>query len=384
MASSDDKVSNHIPDDVAFFILSKLSLKALKRFTCVRKSWVHLFENPNFISMFCNNFILKDHSFYDDTCLLLKQTVPGHYYHCALYLLSGENFENKVILNWPPPFQADDIDMDILGSGINGTLCLHRYHRTIVLWNPTIGEFKVIPPSPIDSQLHDPTSVTLHGFGYDSVRDDYKVIRHAEFHQRNAFAGSLIVVPLERRQVWEMYSLRSESWRKLNVDMLPCNRRNAGAEVYMDGVCHWWGYAYDGPCLVSFNLSSEVILTTPIPLDMDESFEWMERHLAVLNMSIAIISHHANKNYFHISVLGELGVKESWIKLFVVGPLPCVHRPVGVGKKGDIFFIKEDSEVICLNLSNGMIKEIGVKEDLFRCQIVIYKPNFLPIGRLNN
>jgi len=104
----------------------------------------------------------------------------------------------------------------------------------------------------------------------------------------------------------------------------------------------------------------------------------------VLNMSIAIISNHANKNYFHISVLGELSVKESWIKLFVVGPLPCVQRPIGVGKKGDIFFIKEDSEVIFLNLSNGMIEEIGVKEELFRCQIVIYKPNFLPIGRLNN
>jgi molecular chaperone HtpG len=194
MASSDDKVSNHITDDVALIILSKLSLKALMRFTCVRKTWVHLFENPNFISMFCNNFILKDHSFDDDTCLLLKQTVPGHYYHCAVYLLSGESFENKEILNWPPPFQADDIDMDILGSGINGTLCLHQYHTKIVLWNPTIGEFKIIPPSPIDSQLHDTTSVTLHGFGYDSVGDDYKVIRHAEFHQNNNFAGSLIVV----------------------------------------------------------------------------------------------------------------------------------------------------------------------------------------------
>jgi len=54
MASSDDKVSNHITDDVAFIILSKLSLKALKRFTCVRKSWVHLIEDPNFICMFCD------------------------------------------------------------------------------------------------------------------------------------------------------------------------------------------------------------------------------------------------------------------------------------------------------------------------------------------
>lgn len=35
-------------------------------------------------------------------------------------------FENKVKLNWPPPFQADDIRISILGSGINLTLCLYQ------------------------------------------------------------------------------------------------------------------------------------------------------------------------------------------------------------------------------------------------------------------
>lgn len=38
MASLDDKVGNHINDDVAFSILSKLSRKSLKRFTCALKS----------------------------------------------------------------------------------------------------------------------------------------------------------------------------------------------------------------------------------------------------------------------------------------------------------------------------------------------------------
>lgn len=386
MASLDNKVSDNIPDDVAFSILSKLSLKSLKRFTCVRKSWAHLFENPHFMSMFCNNFISKYHSFYDDTCLLLKQTVPGHANHCSLYLLSGERFENKVKLDWPSPFQEDDTSIGILGSGINGTLCLYQDDTTVVLWNPTTEEFKVIPPSPIDSLPYFTTLVTLHGFGYDFVRDDYKVIRRAELLPHNAFDGDLLIVPMRDRHIWEMYSLRSDSWRKLNVDMPPCDTSDAGVEVYLNGVCHWWGETLDGPYLVSFNLHNEVFLTTPLPQDMYDSLdsEWVERHLVVLNMSIAIISNHAKKNSFHVSILGELGVKDSWTKLFVVGPLPHVEHPIGVGKKGDMFFRKKNDELVYLNLSTGMIGEIAVKGESSRCQIVIYKQNLLPIGGINH
>ncbi|KAL6552946.1 hypothetical protein OROGR_006788 [Orobanche gracilis] len=39
VAVTNDKVSNYIPEEIFFSILSKLSLKSLKRFECVQKSW---------------------------------------------------------------------------------------------------------------------------------------------------------------------------------------------------------------------------------------------------------------------------------------------------------------------------------------------------------
>lgn len=48
---TNEKVRNHIHDDIAFSILSKLPLKSLKRFEYVRKSWSQLLENPQFMSM---------------------------------------------------------------------------------------------------------------------------------------------------------------------------------------------------------------------------------------------------------------------------------------------------------------------------------------------
>ncbi|KEH31293.1 hypothetical protein MTR_4g094400 [Medicago truncatula] len=108
----------------------------------------------------------------------------------------------------------------------------------------------------------------------------------------------------------------------------------APTQVYLDGVCHWLCKedeedSPDGPCLVSFYLSNDVffemivlmsvsLVVTIIPSDLDDCFDvkalWI--NLAVLYESIALFSYHEETTTFHVSVLGELGMKESWTKLF--------------------------------------------------------------------
>lgn len=85
---------------------------------------------------------------------------------------------------------------------------------------------------------------------------------------------------------------------------------------------------------------------------------------------------------FNIRILGELGLKESWAKIFTVQLLPCIGRPIGAGKKGDIFFRKDDDELVRFDLSTQMIKDLGVKGYEFWCQIAIYKDSLLPMGGL--
>jgi hypothetical protein len=55
--SQSSEESKYIPDEVAFSILSKLSIKSLKRFGCVSKSWSILFENTHFMTMYSKHFI---------------------------------------------------------------------------------------------------------------------------------------------------------------------------------------------------------------------------------------------------------------------------------------------------------------------------------------
>jgi molecular chaperone HtpG len=401
------KVRNnlHVHDDLALFILSKLPLKSLKRFGCVRKSWSLLFQNPHFMNMLRTHFSSRNSSDHGggDTFLFLQEPelpVTHEYrYHDAFYLLPNERFEDRIKLDLPPPFQEDDSNIYVLCSvSVNGIFCLGQDRRRgivnsfrAVLWNPATTESVAIPPSPDEfvPPYRDPF-IHFHGFGYDHVRDDYKVIRYMSFFDVTDEDED---VPWEDRSydpLLEIYSLRSNSWRTFEIekcDMPDCvyDEPRTSSGVYMNGACHWWGnndfYSSTG-CLVSFDLSNEVLSTTPMPSDNDESCEFVviQRHLVVLNESIALISNCNNTTTFHISILGELGVKESWIKLFIIGPMPPIECPIGVGKKGSICFKRKDDELVWIDLSTQIIEEIGVKGELFGYQMGIYKENLLPIG----
>ncbi|CAI8583389.1 unnamed protein product [Vicia faba] len=398
--TSEKKVSsNCINDDLSVNILSKLPLKSLKRFGCVCKSWAPLFENPHFMSTFRSDFISNHQSLYNDTSLLLQ--VTGREFH----ILSDDNeLENTV--NLPNPFQQEDLFFNILGSGsITGILCLHRYEGgPIVFWNPSVQEFKVIPPSPGESVPRYQLFLTvINGFGYDHVRDDYKLIKHLYYtspSSRDYEDLGLHDVPwrevLDCESLWEIYSLRTNSWKKLDMDVyfegisynFSAHSSLCGQLLFLDGKCHWWHYVHLSDAelaLESFDLISEVLCTTLVPLDIH--FVAGAPHLVELSGFIALISWiYSSTPTFDISILGEIGVKESWIKLFIVGPLSCIHKLVGSGKNADIFFIQEDGEIVCLNLSTQIIEELDVKGDHYRQvgQVLMYKENFLSIERINH
>jgi hypothetical protein len=99
-----------------------------------------------------------------------------------------------------------------------------------------------------------------------------------------------------------------------------------------------------------------------------------------LNGSVAFISSYENKSTsVHISILGELGLKESWTKLFVVGPLDCVYCPIGGGNKGDIFFMSNDGELVRFDLNTEMIENYCI-QGVFGITIILHKDVLLPAG----
>lgn len=412
-ATTDKKkvsTSSHIPDDLTFSILSKLPIKSLTRFTCVQKSWSLLFQNPIFMNMFRANFLLSKHDEDDEnTCVLLKQMESRRPYHTSLYTLSGEKFENRVRLDLPTPLHENDSFIHIMCSaGINGVLCLSQERRsdhvTIVLWNPATEEFKLVPHShqPYENIEFNPRPFA---FGYDPVTNDYKVIRIAQYPI--FFEDNWIYLPDKDSLFWrkdnplweedmlyddhfwegyalhvyepflEIYSLRSNSWRKLNMDLSVfwhgCCMMN------LKELCHW----QVNDQMASFDFSNEIFFETTLPsFDLKDN---AKTDLAVLHGSVACIYNAVKTGYLHIWILGELGVKESWTKLFVLGPVPCIGHPIGVRIKSVMFYLKEDEKIAWIDLSTQRIEEIGVKaESPAWLQIVTYKENLLSFVGMNN
>ncbi|KAK2399405.1 hypothetical protein QL285_049222 [Trifolium repens] len=156
---------------------------------------------------------------------------------------------------------------------------------------------------------------------------------------------------------WEIYSLTNNSWRKINDNVAHSDR--CCEEVYMDGVSHWWWDKSETKIyLVSFDFIKESFITTPISSYGSDPFDFnstRRRLLTILNGSIAfIVNYKEIEATFHISILGELGIKESWIKLFIVGPLPCLEYPIGGGKKGNILIRKKDNKLAWFDLSTRL------------------------------
>ncbi|KAK2384698.1 F-box/kelch-repeat protein [Trifolium repens] len=356
--------NNYLPEGIVFSILSKLPLKSLKRFSCVSESWAHLFENPIFFTMFHNNLVSKSHSLYndddDDVHFVLNQYVDS--FRWDFYLLYGEMFENKHKLDLPSSFHIQVIR--ILGSAMNGVFCIYDCdrHTKAALWNPATSDVNVIPPGSAEYRGDFTTEIVLHGFGYDYVSDDYKVIQHVSYI---TFTENSDVI---RGLFWEIYSLKSNSWKKCNFDM-PVRDWITGSDVYVNGVCHWWGKVDEESSLVSFNLCNEEWLTTDSPI---ENVHDGDVDLVVLYGHVAMISNR-KKTCFQRSILGEFGVKESWTRLFDIESLSCIDQPIGTSMKGNIFFRKKDGELAYIDLTTGFIQEIGIKGGKSWCQMVMYK-----------
>ncbi|XP_058774582.1 F-box/kelch-repeat protein At3g06240-like [Vicia villosa] len=391
---NDSEVSRkYIHDDLAFYVLSKLPIKSLKRFGCVRKSWSALFENSHFMALFRNHFL--SHNNCDDDYqpfLLIYLRDHADREYAELRLL-----DSRIKLNLPPPLQQGDHVISILGkTSVNGVFCIAQTHPgtddinkvSYVLWNPATDEFLVIPHSPDELVPQHPllwVNHKFHGFGYDQLRDDFKLIQYVSFDNSSCDGYDYdIDSPPPQGMLYdpffEIYSLRNNSWKILHMDdMSPWYIGNAftGVELYTDGACHWLlqGNQHE-MVLMSFDLSDQVFFTTPI----GERTELDYGYLAVLNGSVAFIINHDNDNIFHISILGELGVKESWIKLFICGPMPSIEgHPIGFGKRGYIFFRKLDDELVRVDLSTGIMEELGVKGEDYCCTIGHYQESLLPI-----
>ncbi|KAG5530565.1 hypothetical protein RHGRI_025501 [Rhododendron griersonianum] len=202
----------------------------------------------------------------------------------------------NVIKGWP---------YTIIGS-CNGLLCLFMgYSRVLLLWNPSIKKFKILPKPRLQSRF---AYELTHGFAFVPRANDYKVVR-------------LIHDSVEGSTKVEIYTLTTNSWRTWIGDGIGCARTNCWHPVFINGAVHWkaqkkmWQSDSLKFLIIAFHMDDEVFKEiTPISY-------YLCGNLSVVGEKLAYIVYRYiidGGPSWDLWVLEDYGGAEFWTKLHTI------------------------------------------------------------------
>ena len=279
---------SYLPQDLLEEILTRLPVISIIRFKCVNKSWYNLFENHTFIAKHH-----RHHSSQKNPSLLVEvedsTTIPQR---SVMSLHLADGLDSGVSLDMP--FIPERLVY--ISDCINGIICLRELSSRLVLWNPAVREYKVIPNPP--SHVHSPSNVCYDyptfAFGYDHISNDYKLVQIGTYSTVLYDSIDQILHP-----VVHIYTLSTDSWRQIDTGFdhsilnFPGECSN---NLYLNGVYHWPGciildkHGQHCEVIVCFDMRDEVFQIMKMPNLGDIShIEKIWKTASVLNDCAALI-----------------------------------------------------------------------------------------------
>ncbi|KAH7846253.1 hypothetical protein Vadar_011751 [Vaccinium darrowii] len=253
-----------LSEDLLMEILCRLPVKSLLQFKSVCKNWYAIIHNPTFIYLH-HDLSASIAATQNTDCLLVTRLFKTPTSTDCLYggvALTFVPYENPVHdIDLSPTGLDIKRHLQILGP-CNGVVCLTTnawtLNFTIVLCNPSIKEFRVIPQ---------PSYKNDHfcnlGFGFDPLQNDYKVVRFA-VRSRN-----LNIKGFDEKV--EIYNMRTDSWREVDTESpvksgFLCSHHLSAS---WNGDFYWYAKRRDGgpAAILAFSMTDEVFKELAVPDD---------------------------------------------------------------------------------------------------------------------
>ncbi|WJX27259.1 hypothetical protein P8452_16100 [Trifolium repens] len=327
----------NIPPELFTEILSLLPVKSLLCYRSTSKSLRSLIDSYNFIKLHLKN------SFNFNFSLILR-------HNSDLYQIDFPNLTTAVQLNHPLMCYSNRITL--FGS-CNGILCISNIADDIAFWNPNIRKYRIIPYLQIPPRSESDTTLfaaRVHGFGFDPLTGDYKLVRISYF------------VDLQHRtfdsQV-RIFSSKMNSWKILpSMPYALCCARTMG--VYVENSLHWVVTRklepFQPDLIVAFDLTLEIFNEVDLPEievvnsntnnEINAENASFEIDVAVLGGCLCmIVNYRATK--VDIWLMKEYGCRDSWFKLLtlvescLILPLKSL-RPLCYSSDGKMVLLEVD------------------------------------------
>ncbi|XP_058198461.1 F-box protein CPR1-like [Rhododendron vialii] len=306
--------------EVIIDILLRLPVKPLLRFRCVSKQFCALIDSQDFIRLHLKLSIETK----NNLGLILRNS--------SFFSVDFDSLDTAVELDHP--FQSTGRHRTEIFGSCHGLICLSyclSNDREDLAIYPSTRRFQKFSFRNVGFNFMGCSAYfATSGFGYDSVTDDYKVVRSLEFLSPRKI-GSLVKV----------YNMKSNSWREVKgfpyshrkerrcgvfvgdalhwvVSLNPSDTANANLEAAFDLTAEDYLLASEHANLVAaFDLTAEDYQLVLQPEFSDKNF-----HINIVELGecLCILCNYREVRV-DVWVMKDYGYKESWSKQF------CVVQP---------------------------------------------------------
>ncbi|GFP98809.1 F-box protein cpr30 [Phtheirospermum japonicum] len=317
-----------LPFELVENILSRLPVKSLKRFRAVEKSWRHLIDSERFAKIHLHRSLTSKSN---------RNLFSGL---LGFHWISVDSLDKEHSMN--PGFEYDDKFIGAISNSCNGLVVVGREPDPPILWNPFSREYKVLPKCPLDFQADSSFSCkTTYGFGYDSINDDYKVVK-----------VMLYMKPFFKLSEEWIYSLKSNSWRRTNGSDYDRGHWSHHVNGLLHIIVHT-GPGLESMKIMGFSVETEEDYEVMKPVGPGIDTKGLIRVcLSVLDGCLALVCDYASEVVVWVMV--EYRVQKSWTPLFTY--------PVEEGEFVRPLAYSKESDKIVLNCSCTRFTVCGVKK----------------------
>jgi len=311
-----------LPPEILTEILSRLPVISLLRFRSTSKSLKFLIDSNKFINLHLRNS--------PNRSLILQ--IKFDIYQLEI----DDDFSHpnipRLLLPHNHPFTSNsevNNTITLIGS-CNGLLAVSHgvisfthpnAPNEIAIWNPSTGKHRIIPflPLPIPNilQSENPNRgcLCVHGFGFDQITGDYKLLRISHLLDlQNPFYDPHV----------RLFSLKTNSWKIIpNLPYALYYNLTMGVFVENSSSLHWVAsrkiQPFQSDLILAFNLTLETFNEVPLPDEIGEEVnsKSFKIRVAVLGGCLCMTVDYKDTK-IDVWVMKEYGCRDSWCKFFTL------------------------------------------------------------------